>query len=59
MVISYRSFTKSSAHGASRIRAREGKVIEQRDYYDLWGDIIDNIPFLKKGYRRFMKKRFG
>jgi len=59
MVISYKKYPTSSVYGTSRITLREGKIIEQRDYYDLWGDIIDNIPFLKKGYRRFMKKRFG
>jgi limonene-1,2-epoxide hydrolase len=59
MVISYKKFPTASLYGASRITLREGKIIEQRDYYDLWGDIIDNIPFLNKGYRRFMKKRFG
>ena len=37
----------------------EGKIIEQRDYYDLWGDIFDNIPRFGKAYRRFMKRKFG
>ncbi len=59
MVISYRSFPTSSVFGASRILLRNGKVLEQRDYYDLWGDIFDNIPFVGKGYRRFMRRRFG
>lgn len=59
MVISYKKYPKSSVFGASRITLREGKIIYQRDYYDLWGDIFDNIWFMKKGYRRFMKKRFG
>jgi hypothetical protein len=59
MVISYKKYPTSSVYGTSRITLREGKIIEQRDYYDLWGDIIDNIPFLNKGYRWFMKKRFG
>jgi limonene-1,2-epoxide hydrolase len=59
MVISYKKYPTSSVYGTSRITLREGKIIEQRDYYDLWGDILDNIPFLNKGYRRFMKKRFG
>lgn len=35
------------------------KVEEQRDYYDLWGDIFDNIPRFGKAYRRFMKRKFG
>ena len=37
----------------------EGKIAEQRDYYDLWGDIFDNIPRFGKMYRKFMKSRFG
>jgi limonene-1,2-epoxide hydrolase len=59
MVISYKNYPKSSVFGASRILLRDGKVLEQRDYYDLWGDIFDNIPFLRRGYRRFVRKRFG
>ena len=38
---------------------KDGKIIAQRDYYDLWGDIFDNIKFIAISYRRFMKKRFG
>lgn len=59
MVISYKKYPTSSIYGSSRLTLRDGKIIEQRDYYDLWGDIFDNIWFIKKGYRRFMKKRFG
>jgi hypothetical protein len=60
MSISYKSYPNSTLFGASRLTLNEGgKIIEQRDYYDLWGDIIDNIPFLAKGYRKFIKKRFG
>ena len=59
MRISYKNYPKSSVFGASRILLRQGKILEQRDYYDLWGDIFDNIPFLGKGYRLFMRKRFG
>jgi ketosteroid isomerase-like protein len=59
MVISYKNYPTSSVYGASRLLLRDGKVVQQRDYYDLWGDIFDNIPFLSKVYRRFMKGRFG
>jgi len=59
MIISYKKYPKSSVYGASRVILKEGKVIEQRDYYDLWGDIFDNISFMRKGYRRFMKRKFG
>jgi hypothetical protein len=59
MVISYKSLPKSSVYGSSRILLRGGKIVEQRDYYDLWGDIFDNIPFFGKAYRLFMRKAFG
>ena len=60
MTIKYKKNPSSVLYGASRITINEkGKIIEQRDYYDLWGDIFDNIPRFGKAYRRFMKKKFG
>jgi len=60
MTIKFRKNPSSILYGASRIRVNdEGKIIEQRDYYDLWGDIFDNIPRFGKAYRRFMIKKFG
>ena len=60
MALSFKRYPNSILYGASRFTLNEdGKIVEQRDYYDLWGDIVDNIPFLAKGYRKFMKKRFG
>lgn len=60
MTISFKKYPSSLMFGASRLTINEnGKIIEQRDYYDLWGDIFDNIPRFGKAYRRFMKKKFG
>jgi limonene-1,2-epoxide hydrolase len=60
MTIKYKKNPSSILYGASRVTLNEeGKIIEQRDYYDLWGDIFDNIPRFGKAYRRFMKKKFG
>lgn len=59
MIIAYKKFPKSSVFGSSRLLLRDGKVIDQRDYYDLWGDIYDNIPVVRKLYRVFMKGAFG
>lgn len=59
MVISYKRYPKTSIFGVSSITLKEGKIIIQRDYYDLWGDIFNNMKFLARGYRRFMRKRFG
>lgn len=60
MSLSFKKYPNSSIYGASRVTLNEsGKIIEQRDYYDLWGDIFDNIPRFNKAYRKFMRKKFG
>ena len=60
MTISFKRNPSSVMYGASRLTFNDaGKIIEQRDYYDLWGDIFDNIPRFGKIYRRFMRRKFG
>jgi hypothetical protein len=60
MTLSFKKYPSSVLFGSSRLSLnKEGKIIEQRDYYDLWGDIFDNIPRFGKAYRKFMKRKFG
>lgn len=60
MTIGFKKYPNSIMYGSSRLTINEeGKITEQRDYYDLWGDIFDNIPRFGKAYRRFMKRKFG
>lgn len=60
MVILFRKTRRSVVYGASRLTLNEqGKITEQRDYYDLWGDIADNVPMVNKLYRKFMARFFG
>jgi hypothetical protein len=60
MTLSFKKYPSSILYGSSRLTTNnEGKIIEQRDYYDLWGDIFDNIPRFGKAYRKFMKRKFG
>ncbi|MDD4363061.1 MAG: nuclear transport factor 2 family protein [Atribacterota bacterium] len=60
MTIQYKKNPSSILYGTSRLTFnKEGKIVEQRDYYDLWGDIFDNIPRFGKAYRKFMRKKFG
>lgn len=60
MTIKYKKNPSSVIFGSSRLTLnKEGKIIEQRDYYDLWGDIFDNIPRFGKAYRKFMIRKFG
>ena len=60
MTLSFKKYPSSIMYGSSRLTINEkGKIAEQRDYYDLWGDIFDNIPRFGKMYRKFMIKKFG
>jgi limonene-1,2-epoxide hydrolase len=60
MTLSFKKYPSSVLYGSSRLTlSKEGKILEQRDYYDLWGDIFDNIPRFGKAYRKFMVKKFG
>jgi len=47
MTISYKKYPSSVVYGASRLTFNdEGKIIEQRDYYDLWGIFLTIFPGL-------------
>ena len=60
MTLSFKKYPSSVLYGSSRLTLNDaGKISEQRDYYDLWGDIFDNIPRFGKAYRKFMKRKFG
>jgi hypothetical protein len=60
MTLSFKKYPSSVLYGSSRLTLNEeGKITEQRDYYDLWGDIFDNIPRFGKAYRKFMIRKFG
>lgn len=60
MSLGFKKYPTSSIFGSSRVTLNNsGKIIEQRDFYDLWGDIFDNIPRFNKIYRKFMHKKFG
>jgi len=56
----FKKFPSTPIFGSTKLTLHEdGRIIAQRDYYDLWGDIFNGIPWFKKPYRRFMKKKFG
>jgi len=60
MHIKFKKRPTSKLYGASKLKLNEsGKIATQRDYYDLWGDIFDNIPHFNKIYRKFMHRKFG
>lgn len=60
MTMMFDKFPSTPIFGSTVLTLHEdGRIIGQRDYYDLWGDIFNGIPWFKGPYRKFMKKRFG
>lgn len=60
MTMIFRRMPSTPIYGSSRLTLNdEGLIVEQRDYYDLWGDIYNGVPIFKRLYRFFMRKIFG
>jgi hypothetical protein len=60
MTLMFERYPSSTLYGCTKLTLGDaGLIVRQRDYYDLWGDIFDNIPRFAKLYRRFMRRRFG
>lgn len=60
MTMMFKRYPSTPIYGSTKLTINEeGKITHQRDYYDLWGDIFNNIPVWKKIYRRFLRRRFG
>ncbi|MDT8309534.1 MAG: nuclear transport factor 2 family protein [Bacteroidales bacterium] len=60
MTMMFKKYPNTPIYGATKIVLdEEGLIKEQRDYYDLWGDIFNKIPRFGKMYRRFMLRKFG
>lgn len=60
MTMVFKKFPSSTLYGCSKLTLNDASlIVEQRDYYDLWGDIFDNIPRFARMYRRFMHRKFG
>lgn len=60
MTMMFKKYPNTPMYGATKlVLNEEGLIKEQRDYYDLWGDIFNNIPRFGKMYRRFLIRKFG
>jgi len=60
MTMAFTKYPPTPVYGSTKLTLHEdGRIIAQRDYFDLWGAILDGIPLLKTRYRRFMRRVFG
>ena len=60
MTMIFRNSPSTPIYGCTKLMlGADGRIMHQRDYYDLWGDIFQNVPVMKKAYPRFMRRVFG
>jgi len=45
-----------TVQGVTHARARGGKIVEQRDYFDLAGSVLGALPGVSAAYRFMVKK---
>jgi hypothetical protein len=60
MVMMFKKYPSTALYGCTKLTLGEdGRIIFQRDYFDLWGTILNGIPILQKPYWNFMHRYFG
>ncbi len=60
MEMSFKKWPSNALYGCTRLTlADDNRIIFQRDYFDLWGTILNGIPLLRKAYWNFMRRYFG
>jgi limonene-1,2-epoxide hydrolase len=60
MLMEFGKYPSTPLYGCTKLTIGENnRIIYQRDYFDMWGDIFNNIPWFHRPYRKFLHKRFG
>ena len=60
MVMSFKKYPPTPLYGCTKLTLNDNnQIIMQRDYFDIWGTIINGIPILQKPYWKFMRRNFG
>lgn len=60
MVMTFKKWPSTALYGCTKLTLSEdNRIIHQRDYFDLWGTILNGIPLLRKSYWKFMRRYFG
>jgi limonene-1,2-epoxide hydrolase len=60
IVMSFKRWPSNPVIGCTKLTIGDDhRIIYQRDYFDLWGTILNGIPPLRKPYWKFMRRYFG
>ena len=60
MTMEFRRTPMTPMYGCSKFSLHaDGRIVAQRDYYDLWSDIFAAVPGMRRLYPAFMRRLFG
>ena len=60
MTLEFRRAPMTPMHGCSKFTlSDDGRIIGQRDYYDMWGDVFAGVPGMRGFYPRLMAWLFA
>jgi limonene-1,2-epoxide hydrolase len=60
LVMTFKKFPSTPLYGCTKLTIGEdNRIIQQRDYFDIWGTILNGIPMLRNAYWNFMHRYFG
>jgi hypothetical protein len=60
MVMMFKKYPSNPVYGCTKLTlGDDGRIIYQRDYFDIWGSIFNGIPILRRVYWKFMHRYFG
>lgn len=60
MQMVFKKYPSTPIYGCTKLTiGGDNRIVHQRDYFDLWGDIFNAIPWFHRMYRRFMHNKFG
>jgi limonene-1,2-epoxide hydrolase len=60
MVMMFKKWPSNPVYGCTKLTlADDNRIIYQRDYFDIWGTILNGIPRLRQPYWKFMRRYFG
>ena len=60
LIMQFNKYPSTPVFGCTKLTfGVDGRIIHQRDYFDLWGDIFNGIPYFRRSYRKFLRKHFG
>jgi hypothetical protein len=60
MTMIARRTPRTPVYGCSKLTlGPDGRIVHQRDYYVLWGDVFNGIPGWRRIYCKFLHRLFG